>query len=700
MAQPKFLLQPLTVAILAASNTAMVWANTEVQPQSQTAQVILTPIVVTAQQPNQNNGLVVQADLKKPIQPVPATDGADYLQSIMGFNAIKNGGTNGDVTFRGMFGSRIKMLVDGSENLGACPSRMDAPTSYIQPESFDKITVIKGPQTVRYATPGSAATVIFERQPESLSKDQPYRGQASVVTGSYGRLDHNVEAAIGDETKYARLNANRSVADNYKDGDDQTVHSNWERWNADLALGWKPTEDSWLELRAGKGDGEAAYAGRSMDGSQFKRESLGLHAEQKNLNEVIKKIEAQLDYSYNDHIMDNFSLRDVPAGGMPMAMDVTRRTLNARAAITTDWDKISLVSGLDSQHNKQAGNMYMRGQLPPAMDETLSFQSYGAFTEATIPVNDNNKVITGARIDHVEIENLASNKSRKNTVPSGFIRLENLMPQHDLKSYIGLGYVERTPDFWEIYRTVLPSTNMGMDDMNGHGGHGGHGNMPMPSVTRTMDDLEYLDNEKTLQLDLGYQLDHGKYNSWASAYVGVIKDFMLISYDDPDKKMLTPKIRNVNATIAGVEAGVGYQFNDQIQADVSTMYAWGKNTSDDRALPQIAPLEGRINIRYVEDKYSLGLLWRVVAKQNRISLNEGNVVGYDMNESKAFNTLAVNGSYQLTKAMDVSVGIDNLLDKTYTEHLNKAGASMFGYGASEQFNNIGRNYWMRMSMKF
>jgi len=700
MAQPKFLLQPLTVAMLAASNTAMVWANTEVQPQPQTAQVILAPIVITAQQPNQNNGLVVQADPKKPIQPVPATDGADYLQSIMGFNAIKNGGTNGDVTFRGMFGSRIKMLVDGSENLGACPSRMDAPTSYIQPESFDKITVIKGPQTVRYATPGSAATVIFERQPESLSKDQPYRGQASVVTGSYGRLDHNVEAAIGDETKYARLNANRSVADNYKDGDDQTVHSNWERWNADLALGWKPTEDSWLELRAGKGDGEAAYAGRSMDGSQFKRESLGLHAEQKNLNEVIKKIEAQLDYSYNDHIMDNFSLRDVPAGGMPMAMDVTRRTLNARAAITTDWDKISLVSGLDSQHNKQAGNMYMRGQLPPAMDETLSFQSYGAFTEATIPVNDNNKVITGARIDHVEIENLASNKSRKNTVPSGFIRLENLMPQHDLKSYIGLGYVERTPDFWEIYRTVLPSTNMGMDDMNGHGGHGGHGNMPMPSVTRTMDDLEYLDNEKTLQLDLGYQLDHGKYNSWASAYVGVIKDFMLISYDDPDKKMLTPKIRNVNATIAGVEAGVGYQFNDQIQADVSTMYAWGKNTSDDRALPQIAPLEGRINIRYVEDKYSLGLLWRVVAKQNRISLNEGNVVGYDMNESKAFNTLAVNGSYQLTKAMDVSVGIDNLLDKTYTEHLNKAGASMFGYGASEQFNNIGRNYWMRMSMKF
>ena len=164
--------------------------------------------------------------------------------------------------------------------------------------------------------------------------------------------------------------------------------------------------------------------------------------------------------------------------------------------------------------------------------------------------------------------------------------------------------------------------------------------------------------------------------------------------------MRQPLARNVDATIAGAEAGLGYQFTDHFQADISAMYAWGENRSDDRALPQIAPFEARMNLRYVDEKYSLGLLWRAVAKQDRISLNEGNVVGYDMNESKAFNTLAINGTYQLTDTVDVSVGVDNLLDKAYTEHLNKAGASMFGYAANEQFNNIGRNYWMRMSMKF
>lgn len=104
-----------------------------------------------------------------------------------------------------MFGSRIKSLTDGTENLGACPSRMDAPTSYISPETYDRISVIKGPQTVQYANTGSAATVLFERKPEQFDADKNYRGQASVMISSYGRLDHNVEAAVGDEHKYVKM---------------------------------------------------------------------------------------------------------------------------------------------------------------------------------------------------------------------------------------------------------------------------------------------------------------------------------------------------------------------------------------------------------------------------------------------------------------------------------------------------------------
>src|SRR5699024_7476671 len=107
------------------------------------------------------------------------------------------------------------------------------------------------------------------------------------------------------------------------------------RWNADLALGWTPDENTWVELSGGKSDGEAVYAGREMDGSQFARESLGLRVEKKNVTEVIKKIEAQVNYSFNDHVMDNFSLREFKPSGMmtmPMASNVARQTLNARLA--------------------------------------------------------------------------------------------------------------------------------------------------------------------------------------------------------------------------------------------------------------------------------------------------------------------------------------------------------------------------------
>ena len=673
MAQPTFFLQPLAAAISLACFSSVVFAA-----EADSAH-ILAPIVVTAQQGNDAHGLIVHADPKQPTQPIPAVDGAAYLQSIVGFNQIKNGGANGDVTFRGMFGSRIKILTDGTENLGACPSRMDNPASYVSPESYDKITVVKGPQTVQYAHTGSAATVIFEREPEQLTSANPYRGQASVMLGSYGRLDQNVEAAVGDETKYARLNANRSIADSYQDGAGNTVPSDWEKWNADLALGWTPNEDTWVELKGGKSDGEAVYAGRPMDGSKFARESLGLHVEKKNIGDVIKKVEAQVDYSYNDHVMDNFSLRKFnPADGMsmPMASNVARRTLNARVAMTQDWGKLQLISGIDSQkneHTKRSGSLMSPYQNKARVGD-MDFESYGAFGELSYAFNDQHKLVTGARVDQAKIDNLATDTERKETLPSGFVRIESELAEH-VKTYAGLGYVERVPDYWELFSTKYHQ-----------------------SAGTTFADLE---NEKTAQFDAGYQYEQGAFKSWASVYAGLFQDYILVKYVATGSiGKLEAKSRNVDATIAGAEAGVAYQLTDQIQADISAMYAWGENTTDHTALPQIAPLEGRFNLRYVQEKYNLGLLWRVVAAQDRTSYREGNIIGYDLEDSKGFGTLSLNGTYNIQKDLDLSVGIDNVLNKNYAEHLNKLGSSGFGYAATEQFNNIGRNYWARISMKF
>lgn len=671
MAQPKFFLQPLAAAICVICYSPATMANETMPVQT------LAPIVVTSTAGNDANGLIVRADPKQPIQPIPASDGADYLQSIVGFSAVNSGaGTNGDVTFRGMFGSRIKILTDGTENLGACPSRMDSPTSYISPESYDQITVIKGPQTVQYANTGSAATVIFERSPEQFKDDKNYRGQTSVLMGSFDRLDQNIEVAAGDEQKYIRLNTNRSVSGSYKDGNGTIVPSDWERWNADLALGWTPDENTWVELTGGKADAEAVYAGRAMDGSKFARESLGLKLEKKNISDVIQKIEAQVNYNFNDHVMDNYSLREFQASpmmSMPMASNVARKTLNARMAMTNEWNKLQLITGIDSQnnqHTKRNGSL-MTPYQNQSRTKDMEFQSVGVFGELSYQLSDNNKLVSGLRLDQVNVEAVESNQERKETLPSAFVRFENHHPDHDDgKTYIGVGYVERMPDYWELFS---PKT--------------GNGN------TNT---FKSIDTEKTLQLDLGYQHEHGNLSSWVSAYTGLIQDFILTKYNANDQA----ETRNVDAVIAGAEAGIGYQFSDAIQADVSAMYAWGENTTDNTPLPQISPLEARVNLRYIQDNYTLGAYWRLVDGQNRISEREGNIVGYDVKKSAGFGALSLNGTYHITNGVDLSVGVDNVLDRTYAEHLNKMGSSGFGFAANEQFNNIGRNYWARVSMKF
>lgn len=249
---------------------------------------------------------------------MPASDGSDYLKTIPGFSQIRNGGTNGDPVFRGMFGSRLRILTNDSEMLGACPSRMDAPTSYISPENFDLLTMIKGPQSVLWGPGNSAGTIRFEREKPIFDK-AGVQGNASALTASNQRWDANADVSMGNEKGYLRLIGNKSRSNDYKDGDGKKVPSKWDKWNADVAVGWTPDEYTLLELTAGKGDGEARYAGRGMDGSQFKRESLGVRFEKTNIGTVLDKLEANMYYNYADHIMDNYSLRDT-SGSMGAAL--------------------------------------------------------------------------------------------------------------------------------------------------------------------------------------------------------------------------------------------------------------------------------------------------------------------------------------------------------------------------------------------
>lgn len=689
----------------------------------QTAQQCeLAPIVVTASAPQNSQAYLIRANPKQPIQPVPATDGADYLKHIAGFNAIRNGGTNGDAVFRGMFGSRLRILTNGSEMLGACPNRMDAPTSYIAPQNFDEITVVKGPQTVLFGA-ASAATVNFARTPTRFEQDT-ITGQASVMAASNQRFDNDIESILGNQQGSIRLNANTSRSDDYKDGNGKQVPARWRKWNADVTATYTPTDDRWIELSAGKGDGEARYAGRSMDGSQFLRESVGLRFEQKNLSPLVQKLEGQLNYNNADHIMDNFTLRrpspmqmggehehehgsgamdgmsgmdgmdssdGMNMGGMmgmdsAMAMQLARKTISGRLAVTLNWLDYTLVSGIDasqSEHKGRMGGQYTYKDAP--WDKDAEFEQTGIFAELSKPLADNRKITTGLRIDQHEVKYLAHDdastaystpygKTRRETLPSGFIRLENSWPEHNINGYVGVGHVERMPDYWELFTPVHSGSTSAFLGVK---------------------------PEQTTQLDLGLTHHAGPWSSWISAYAGRINNFILIGYHQhAGHSGNTAGAKNIDATIAGAEAGTAYKLNNNLTADLNIAYGWGRNDSDSLPLPQIAPLDARIGLTYQQDQLSIGSLLRLVDRQDRVALNQGNIVGYDLGKSSGFGVLSVNAAYQFNPLLNLSVGVDNLLDKAYSEHLNRAGNSAFGYASNEIINEMGRNFWAKLTIKY
>ena len=651
---------PLALAC-AALFTPLVYA------QDSAPTTTLDEVVVTAI--HDQSAVQVVTDPKIPRQPIPASDAADYLQTIPGFSAVRSGGTNGDPVFRGQFGSRLPLLTNGMQMLGACPGRMDTPSSYIAPETFDVLTLIKGPQTVLWGPGASAGVVRFERERPDFAAG-PVNFTASLLGASAGRNDQNADLAAGNDQFYARISANHSHGQDYKDGDGTSIPSGWNKWNADAALGWTPDADTLVELSAGAGDGWARSAARGMDGTQFRRDSLGLRLQKQNITPWLSKVEAQIYRNEADHLMDNFQRRPLPPGKMAMASNVKRVVTGGRIAATLQpTPALTADIGLDLQRNTHEGRSGMgMSYLNQPWVRDAKFANLGLFSELRWQAAPSTLWVGGLRLDRAQAwdyRNPASTHKRdESALPSGFVRWEQTLAS-GATTYVGLGHVQRFPDYWEL--------------ISGKAGN----------VFAT------LEPEKTTQLDVGANWKGQNWQFWTSAYAGMVRDFILFDYASNPSKA-----RNIDARTAGFELGGSYKLAPAWTAQATVAYTWGSNRSDGTALPQMPPLEARLGLDYAQGPWTAGALWRLVAAQHRYTQDQGNVVGRDMGASSGFGVLSLHASYRVQRQLKITVGVDNLLDKTYAEHLNLAGNAGFGFPANTRLNEPGRTLWLRADMQF
>jgi iron complex outermembrane receptor protein len=207
--------------------------------------------------------------------------------------------------------------------------------------------------------------------------------------------------------------------------------------------------------------------------------------------------------------------------------------------------------------------------------------------------------------------------------------------------------------------------------------------------------------EQTTQLDLGLQYRSDRLDAWVSAYAGQLQDYILFAYLEGGMMGSMTQARNIDARIAGAEAGIEWRPTPGWTLGGTLAYAWGKNRSDDAALAQMPPLEARFSVGHEAERWSVGALLRAAAHQGRVAPGQGNVVARDLGESAGFATMAINARYRITPALRLSAGVDNLFDRAYAEHLNLTGSADFGFPADPvRINEPGRTLWMKFDYRY
>lgn len=629
-----------------------------------------------------NEPAVVLTDPRKPRQPLPAHDGADYLKTIPGFSVTRKGGADGDALFRGMAGSRLGILVDGENILGGCNSRMDAPTAYIYPELHNSLTVIKGPQSVQHGAGHSAATILFERKIERFEQ-AGYRLHASALGASYGRTDQLVDLQLGNTHGYILLNGSHSRADNYQDGSGNKVHSEYYRYSVNAAVGWTPDDDTRLELSFTRSDGEAAYADRGMDGTKFLRDSVNLRFEKQNITSWLHEVKLHLFDNDVDHVMDDQGLRQP---GMMGYANVTRQTKGGRLSFDfTVTDKLSWLAGFDRQENSHGSRSAPPSGVYNAMITDADIRQQGLFTELTYQLNPSDKLVGGYRIDSWKAQDLrptikkgmmsvlnpTAEQTRKDNLHSAFARYEHKLEHLPATVYAGLGRTERFPDYWELIAKEGQHSISSFD----------------------------IKPEETTQLDIGTLYKQSGTELSASAFYNEVDNFIVVDYRNMMK--MNGFVQNVDARSYGAEFAVAQQLTAHWKADASVAYVRGKNTTENAPLPQLSPLEIRAGLSYAADNWSVGSLVRVVDRQNRYHINTGNIVGKDLGPAAGFAVYSLNASWRATDSILFSAGVDNLFDKTYAEFVSRAsgngmGGGIPGFIQTERVNEPGRTIWLKV----
>jgi iron complex outermembrane receptor protein len=633
----------------------------------------------------------------------PASDGGELLRNIPGISGTRMGGRGIDPIIRGQSESRLNILLEGAYVHGGCPNRMDPPTAYSSMNGYDSITVIKGSQTVVYGGGGSGGTVLLERLTPRFNTGETYRARATVgYRSNSDTRQYGADVAAGNQDGFVRGIVDYSDANNYEDGDGNTVRSAYTNKDGLIIVGYTPTTDTRLELsHEANREEDVLFAGAMMDAPYSDNDTTRFNFSSGSAVGPFTDIKVELYHSEIDHLMDNYSLR--PLTGMmkmrnPSSSDTSGGRLSGKihASSGTVW-----TVGVDYQLNNRNADRFTgmaMGGAPATLQSIIwpdaDLEQTGLFAELSETLNDSNRLKAGLRYDRVEASvgradddpqlrspremyldyySISDTDQSEDNI-GGFITLEHALDP-DSAIYATLSRSVRTADATERY--IAADAPAMMADVRWAGNPG-------------------LDPEQHHQLELGYTRDAGTWDKTASFYYNDVTDYILRDrfHMIGDNASI---YRNVEAELYGFELEAGIRWAPHWSSRATLAYVHARNSNDGRPIAQIPPLGGTVSLEYTRGDWNLGGLVRAEARQDRVEDDPAIDSGQDAGETPGWAVLDLFGQYEGSERLILTAGINNVFDRTYAYHVNRASVDPFNPTAVK-VNEPGREYWLLLSI--
>lgn len=639
-----------------------------------------------------------------------------------------------NINIRGLSENRMVTLIDG--NRVETANDLTASMSMIDVYDIDRVEVIKGAQSSLYGT-GAMGGIVNMITKDGKFSDKPYisgnigSGYASVNNLFSGHAD----ISTGSEKWYIRLSGSVSDADDINTPEGEMPNSQFAFNNISGRIGVRPVDNHLLKIQfqrykatnvgipggdAFPGPAEATYSdiGRNLIAASY--EITGLTEKLSLLkfgyfNQYIDRNVSMIPNTVTESKMPNGSIqRTTPELFLPVGKHLTnggqiqstwtlsgKNTLIAGVELwgrklTTGRTKYIKVEVLNPQGTIIKTNNIVRGETP--IPES-SFTSSGIFIQdETRLMNEKLTLIAGGRVDGVwisnkegydvdyiilnEVEN--NNPDRRITFPEGSGNsiswsanaglLYKLTGNNEISLNLARSF--RAPSLEERYKYI-----------------------DLGNYVRLGDPL--LDPESGYSADLGFRKWNRDVNFQANVFVNnmtnmiieVPGEFIYTSITGTGSSTDTlPAFINSNvsrAVLYGLEYKFEYNFYSDFVLYGTGSFVRGKDTKADKNLPLIPPVNGRLGLRYTHKSVgSAEFTVTGVARQAKIAEGEQVTDGYvrlDMAASTA--------EIKLGKArLQAFAGIDNILNKGYTNHLstNRGSISV----------EPGRNIYFRINFSF